>query len=158
MRIAPALALAWLASGLFSGCATDTPTAPSDSRPALSRAPIDAPLLVTIDDVNACTNEPITLTYSGMANLQEFGGHFLLHVNGVVTTTDGYTGIFNWTFIGYADQVSHVSAHDMEVSDATGQRILFPLGLEQHVTIDGELVVDFFHFANGRVRCLGKPA
>ena len=147
---------------LFAGCeptlpTSPTQTAPNATPPALDAAqsPTEVPLLVVIDDVNPCTGLPVTLTYDGTARVQEFVNHFVLHVNGTVETTDGFSGSFNWTLVFQADQVAHVSAHDMEVSDATGQIMIFPIGLEQHVTVNGELVVDLFHFSKDRVRCVG---
>lgn len=149
-------------SVLAIGCEATSPTAPSAGKPAAmtpaldaAQSPADVPLLVVIDDINPCTGLPVTLTYEGTASIQEFGNHFVLHVNGTVETTDGFSGIFNWTILSQSDHVVHVSAHDMEMSDATGQIMIFPIGLEQHVTVDGELVVDLVHFSKDRVRCVG---
>ena len=143
---------------LLLACGGPAPTDPAGGRPTFSRAPVESPLLVLIDDVNACNGLPITLTYAGTAQVQEFDGHSLLHVNGTVTTTDGYTGTFNWTFIFEGDQVGHITAHDMEVSDESGQRILFAVGLDHVTAVDGQIVVSFSHFSHDRIRCLGQPA
>jgi hypothetical protein len=146
------------ASLLILACSGPALTDATGGAPAFSRAPVESPLLVLIDDVNACNGLPITLTYAGTAQLQEFDGHSLLHVNGTVTTSDGYTGTFNWTFIFEGDLVGHVVAHDMEVSDLSGQRILFAVGLDHVTAVDGQIVVTFSHFSHERIRCLGQPA
>jgi len=147
-----------LGVGLLAlACAGPGPTDLAATGAALSRAPIESPLLAVIDDVNACNGLPITLTYSGTAQLQEFGDHSLLHINGTVTTTDGFTGTFTWTFVFQGDQVGHITAHDMEVSDVSGQRILFAVGLEHVTVVNGEIVVSLVHFSHDRIRCLGQP-
>lgn len=143
---------------LLLACSGPAPTDPGGGRLAFSRAPVESPLLVLIDDVNACTGLPITLTYAGTAQVQEFDGHSLLHVNGIVTTSDGYTGTFHWTILFERDQVGHVTAHDIEVSDASGQRILFAVGVDHVTAVDGQIVVTFSHFSHERIRCLGQPA
>lgn len=140
-------------------------TAPSDPAPptslglvspAAARTPIDVPIFAQFDDVNPCTGEPITLTYNGTGQLQEFGDHSVLHVIGSVVTTDGYTGSFNWTIVFQGDRVAHVRAHDMEVNDATGQRVIFAVGVEHTTSVDGEPVVSFVHFSKDRIRCIGR--
>ena len=145
---------------LAGGCdsqslAPESASALAGGQAYASSAPVEAPLLVAFDDINACTGETITLTYTGTARVQTVGDHSLLHVDGSVTTSDGWFGTFVWTFINQGDQVAHVNAHDMEITDGSRQRMIFPLGLEQHVTIDGALVVDFFRFSKDRVRCVG---
>jgi hypothetical protein len=155
---AAAAALSFLALSCEPAAPTAPPLGlPAAVSPALGAAPSPAyvPLFVVIDDINPCTGLPVTLTYEGTARVQEFGDHFVLHVNGSVETTDGFSGSFSWTLIFQGDRIAHVSAHDMEISDATGQIMIFPIGLEQHVTADGELVVDLFHFSKDRVRCVG---
>ncbi len=93
---------------------------------------------------------------TGTAQVQAFGDHFLLHVLGSVTTTDGFSGSFNWTFVFEGDRVAQIRAHDMEVSDATGQRMIFAVGVEHTTTVDGTPVVSFMHFSKERVRCVGR--
>jgi hypothetical protein len=147
--------------GCESGLQTSPTSAGSLAAPvtaAAARAPVGEPLLIEIDDVNACNGLPITLTYAGTALVQEFGDHSLLHVNGTVTTTDGFTGTFNWAFVFQDDQVAHISAHDMEVSDASGQRIIFAVGVEHTTSVDGTTVVSFVHFSHDRIRCIGSGA
>ena len=149
-------ALTLLAWGCGSqSLATESTPAAGGNQAFANSAPLEVPLQVDIVDINACTGETITLTYTGTALVQTVGDHSLLHVNGSVTTSDGWVGTFVWTFINQGDQVAHVNAHDMEISGPGGQRMIFPLGLEQHVTIDGTLVVDLVHFSKDRVRCVG---
>lgn len=144
--------------GCESGLQTSPTSAGSLGAPvaaAAAHAPVEEPLFIQIDDVNACNGLPITLTYAGTAQVQEFGDHALLHVNGTVTTTDGFTGIFNWTFVFQDDQVAQISAHDMEVSDASGQRIIFAVGVEHATSVNEQIVVSFVHFSHDRIRCIG---
>jgi hypothetical protein len=145
-------------AGLLLGCDPAGPAAPL-AAPLGASAPVDVPLLEVIEDINACTGEQITLTYSATARVQDFGDHFVLQARGTVATSDGWSGTFTWSFVFQDDHIAHIAAHDMEITDGSHQRMIFPLGLEQHVSsTDGELIVDFVHFSKDRVRCVGKPA
>jgi hypothetical protein len=50
--------------------------------------------------------------------------------------------------------VTHLRFHDMEVSDQTGQRIIFGVGLVHETLANGEVVVSFDHFSG--LRCVGR--
>jgi len=139
------------------GCDSRVPTAPI-AAPSASNAPVEAPILVEIQDINPCTGEDILLTYAGTGTLQEFGDHSVLHVLGTVTTSDGWAGSFNWTFIFQVGQVGHIAAHDVELTDGSHQRMLFAVGVEHVTGVNGEEIVTFVHFSKDRVRCVGTPA
>ena len=143
-----------------AGCDAPNPMSSTPSGVVLTanatRAPVESPFSTVIDDFNACTGLPISLTFTGTAWVQEFNDHFLMRVRGEVTTNDGFVGTFNWTFVEYGDQVGIVRAHDMELSDATGQRMIFPVGLEHVTNVNGEIVVSFVHFSKDVVRCVGR--
>ena len=143
----------------LSGCDAPDPMSPTANvllAASASRAPVESPFVTVIDDFNPCTGRPISLTFSGTAMIQAFADHFLMRVKGEVTTSDGFTGTFNWTFVEYGDQVGIVRAHDMELSDATGQRMIFPVGLEHETNVHGETVVSFVRFSKDAVRCVGR--
>jgi hypothetical protein len=44
----------------------------------------------------------------------------------------------------------------MEISNATGQRIIFAVGIIHETSVDGESVVSFDHISGPR--CVGRPA
>ena len=117
--------------------------------------PIVVPLVDEFVDVNPCTGETITLTFGGTALIWEFDGHFLLVASGTVVTSDAFSGSFNRQFVFYGDRVSTLRFHDMEVSDETGQRVIFGVGLVHETTVDGETVVSFGHTSG--LRCVGVP-
>ena len=143
-----------------AGCDVPNPMSSAPTGVVLAanatRAPVESPFSTVIDDFNACTGLPASFTFSGIARIQEFNDHFLMRVMGEVTTNDGFAGTFNWTFVEHGDQVGIVRAHDMELSDATGQRMIFPVGLEHVTNVNGETVVSFVRFSKDAVRCVGR--
>jgi hypothetical protein len=145
---------------MIIGCNSTTPTSPAFTAPttAAVSAPVEVAIFEQFEDFNPCTGASTTLTYSGTAKIRDFDDHFMLHVLGTVVTTDGYSGSFNWTFVFHGDRVGVIRAHDMELSDATGQRMIFPVGVEHVTSVDGEPIVSFSHFSKDRVRCVGKPS
>jgi hypothetical protein len=147
--------LALLAVGCDAPAPMTSESQASGPSLAAARAPVEVPLQQSYDDINPCTGLQMTLYYTGTARVQDFGDHSLFHVNGTVTTSDGWTGKFTWTFTFLNDQVAHVTAHDMELNSATGQREIFPVGLEVHIAVDGRPVVDLVHFSKDRTRCVG---
>lgn len=117
--------------------------------------PIEVPLFEELDDINPCTGETITLTFAGTAFIREFDDHFLLVARGTVVTSDGFSGSFNRQLVFHGDRVATLRFHDMEITDETGQRIIFGVGLVHETTVDGETVVSFVHFSG--LRCVGVP-
>jgi hypothetical protein len=128
----------------------------SSPNPAVnaSQAPASEPLFEQFQDVNPCTGQVVTYTFTGTARVRDTGAQFLLVASGTVGTSDGYTGSFNRQFV-ITEQVAHFRFHDSEVSDATGQRILFGVGLAHEATVDGNTVTSFEHFSG--LRCVGRP-
>ena len=119
-----------------------------------AKVPIVVPLFDEITDVNPCTGETITLTFTGTAFVQEFDDHSLLVASGTVVTSDGFSGSFEWLFVFQGDRVTHLRFHDMEVSDETGQRVMFGVGLVHETSVNGKTVVAFNHFSG--LRCVGE--
>ena len=117
-------------------------------------APIFVPILDVFDDINPCTDAVITLTFAGTARIQEFDDYFIFVGKGTVETSDGYSGRFNRQFVFQGDQVAVLRFHDMEVSDETGQRVIFGVGLLVEVSVHGQLVVSFGPHTSG-LRCVG---
>lgn len=120
---------------------------------AAGGAPIVVPLFEEFDDLNPCTGEVVTYTFTGTARIKEFDDHFILVAKGTVVTSDGFSGSFNRQFVFQGDRVAHLRFHDMEVSDDTGQRIMFGVGLLHETSVAGETVVSFLHFSG--LRCVG---
>lgn len=145
------------ALALAQGCESSVPTAPT-AAPLASNAPVDVPVFAEFQDINPCTGEDILLTYSGTGTLHEFGDHSVLHVRGTVTTSDGWAGSFNWTFVFQVGQVGHFAQHDVELSDGSHQRVIFAVGITHVTGVNGEVIVTFEHFSKDRVRCVGTPA
>ena len=116
-------------------------------------APIVVPLFVEFDDINPCTGVVIHLTFTGTARIQAFDDHFILVGKGTVLTSDGFSGTFNHQFVFQGDQMAVLRFHDMEVSDETGQRIIFGVGLVVEVSVHGQAVVSFEHLSG--LSCVG---
>jgi hypothetical protein len=116
--------------------------------------PTSQPLFEQFDDVNPCTDEIITLTFTGTAFVQSSGDHFILRASGTVTTSDGFEGSFNRNFVVIGDRVETLRFHDMELSDGTGQRVIAAVGLVHVTRVDGVPVVDLVKFPN--LRCVGR--
>lgn len=115
--------------------------------------PIVVSLFEEFDDLNPCTGEPVHYTFRGTARIQEFDDHFLLVASGTVVTSDRFSGSFNRQFVFQGDRVVHLRFHDMEVSDETGQRIMFGVGLLHETSVNGQPVVSILHFSG--LRCVG---
>jgi hypothetical protein len=115
-------------------------------------APVESPFLIVFDDVNPCTGETATFRFEGTSRTQLVGEHRIVHIAGTVTTSDGWTGMFNRQLVFHGTDVSTRRFFDMEVGP-DGQRQLFTSVL--HITIvDGEIVTQV---ANPKLRCVGKP-
>ena len=115
--------------------------------------PIVVPLLEAFNDLNPCTGVVVTYTFTGTARIQAFDNHLILVGKGTVVTSDGFSGQFNRQFVFNGDRVVHLRFHDMEVSDETGQRIMFGVGLIHETSVEGQPVVSFEHFSG--LRCVG---
>ncbi len=118
-------------------------------------APIVVPHSGWFDDLNPCTGDVVTYTLTGTERIQAFDDHFISHAKGTIVTSDGFSGSYNWQFVFQGDRVAHLRFHDSEVSDETGQRIMFGVAMIHETSVDGELVVSFLHFSG--LRCVGPP-
>ena len=123
---------------------------------AWAKPPINVPIFEVFDDVNPCTGEIMTLTFTGVARIIENQDNSILVGRGTVETSDGFSGSFNRQFVINGDRVFHLRFHDMEASDETGQRIMFGVGMIHETTVDGDIVVSFLQFSG--LRCVGPPA
>jgi hypothetical protein len=145
------------ALSLTQGCDSRPPTDPI-AAPSAAGAPVDVSVFAEFQDINPCTGEEILLTYEGTGSLHEFGDHSVLHVLGQVTTSDGWAGSFNWTFVFQVGQVGHFAQHDVELDNGSHQRVIFAVGIVHVTAVNGEEIVTFEHFSKDRVRCVGTPA
>jgi hypothetical protein len=125
------------------------------STAAQAAAPIETPLFEQFQDINPCTGELITLTFTGVAVIHEIGDLFHLRGYGDVVTSDGYFGAFNRTFVFKGDQVATLRFHDMEVNNVTGQRVVVTVIVHMTV-VDGQVTSDVTHFSGPR--CVGRPS
>lgn len=123
---------------------------------SLAAPPASQPLFEQFDDVNPCTDEVITFTLVGTAVVRSSGDHFTLRASGAVTTSDGYEGSFNRNFVVIGDRVETFRFHDMELSSASGERMIFGVGLAHVTRVNGVPVVDMVRFSGAR--CVGRPA
>ena len=130
-----------------------SPSVPAGSSMSDSRAPVEVTLFEQFPDVNPCTGQIVTYTFTGTARIQKFQEHSVLVAQGTVETSDGFSGTFNRQFV-FAAGVTQLRFHDMEVSSATGQRIIFGVGLVHETLVSGQTVVSFDQFSG--VRCVGK--
>lgn len=121
---------------------------------AVASPPTSEPLFEQFDDVNPCTDEIVTLTFTGTAFVRSSGDHFTLRASGTVTTSDGFEGTFNRNFVVIGDRVETLRFHDMEISNASGQRIVFAVGLLHVTRVDGVPVVDLLQITSPR--CVGR--
>jgi len=120
---------------------------------ASAQSPTQVPLFEQFQDLNPCTGAVVTYTFSGTARIIEFDDHFILVAKGSVVTSDGFSGSFNRQFVVQGDQVTVLRFHDMEMSGATGQIIMFGVGLFVQISVQGQPVVSFLQFSG--LRCVG---
>ena len=150
----------------FAAAACDgAPLAP-DPAPGVAAAPavalaaaathMEIPVFDQITDVNPCTGETVMITYEGTGSVHGGNGTVVVQSRGDVTTSDGYIGAFDWTFVFVPEHVTHFRSHDMEVSDATGQRVVFAVGLNHTTWRDGEPVISFRHTTGARCAARGR--
>lgn len=141
----------WIAAVLLvllSACSDSPPVTGPD--PQFARGPVEQPLYSQFQDINFCTGQIVTYTMVGTAWIQEFDGHYVLVARGTVTTSDGFSGTFNRTFVFQGDRVMVLRFHDMEVNAATGQRQVFSLGMYLAIKPDGQVaVVDAEKYGGG---------
>lgn len=123
------------------------------ARPELATAaamPVEAPFLLVFEDVNPCTGKTETFRFEGTSRTHLVGEHRIVHIDGTVTTSDGWTGKFNRQLVFHGTDVSTRRFFDVEVGPE-GQRQLFTQVI--HVTIvDGVLVT---RINNLKIRCIG---
>ena len=151
------VAVSFASAGIACESTTLSPQQPSAPLYAnTGHAPIEVPLLEQFDDLNPCTGQVVTFTFTGVARIQQFDDHFVLVARGSVATSDGFSGSFNRQFVFQGDRVTHLRFHDMEVRHATGQRIRFGVGMFHETSVQGQPVVSFTHFSGAR--CVGKGA
>ena len=117
--------------------------------------PVETPFTEDFNDLNPCTGETVTYTFSGVARVIERAGNSILVASGTVVTSDGFSGRFNRQQVLIGERVVHMRFHDMEVSNETGERIMFGVGMIHETTVDGDTVVSFLQFSG--LRCLGRP-
>jgi hypothetical protein len=121
---------------------------------ATARAPVEEPFVETLVDVNPCTGATVTYTFTGTSRLQTTPTGTILVVKGTASTSDGFTGSFNRQFV-VNEHVTHLRFHDTEVSNATGQRIMFAAAVVHETTANGQSIVSFTRFSG--LRCVGRP-
>jgi hypothetical protein len=115
-------------------------------------APVVQAFHVVFQDTNPCTGEVATFTFDGTLQVQDFGDHRVVHGSGTVTTSDGYTGMFNRQIVIQGDDVVTRRFFDMEVGP-DHERQLFRAIF--HLTfVDGVLTAEV---ANASLTCVGEP-
>lgn len=153
---AQVVGLAFLLVALLACETAAPPVEPNPSTDiSLSAAPASTPFFEEIQDVNPCTGQVITYTFTGTARIRDTGTASLLVASGTVATSDGFSGQFNRQYV-INEHVTHLRFHDMEVSNATGQRIMFGVGIFHETTADGSVIVSFNQFSG--LTCLGPSA
>lgn len=142
---------------LAAACSNDVngPNAGRRRPAVVSAAPAVVPMFEQFNDMNFCTGNVVTYTFTGTARIQERGDVFILVASGTVTTSDGFAGSFNRQFIFKGDQVAHLRFHDIEINAETGQRQIFSMGMYHTTAPDGTPVVGFEKY--GATKCSGEP-
>ena len=116
--------------------------------------PVETPFTEDFDDLNPCTGEMVTYTFTGVARVIERQENSILVARGTVVTSDGFSGSFNRQQVFIGERVVHMRFHDMEVSHETGERIMFGVGMIHETMVDGDTVVSFLQFSG--LRCVGR--
>jgi hypothetical protein len=156
-RVFPFLLITPFAIAACNGDSSVSPAVPGAGFTAVagsvsSQAPTTTPFHLEFDDFNGCTGELAHFVFDGTARLESFADHSVLHVDGTVTTDDGWVGKFNRQLVGQGTELTW-RFMDMEVGP-TGQRQLFTTNLHGTI-VDGEIV---WTVRNPSLRCVGKPA
>jgi hypothetical protein len=122
---------------------------------AVPAPPVETPLFEVVQDINPCTGELITLTFTGVAVVHEREDRSHLRGFGEVITSDGYAGTFNRTFFFKGDQIVTLRFHDMELNSATGERVV--ISVIFHMTVvGGQVRSNVLNFSGPR--CVGRSA
>ena len=88
--------------------------------------------------------------------VQERAGFYQLVAHGTISTSDGWTGRFNRTFVIIDDKVFVVRFHDMEVqANPAGPKQVFSVGMG-HQTLASGATHDYFERYGGG-GCVGGP-
>lgn len=141
-------------------------TAPTDPAPAPDAAPVGAATAssaggwesgVIVEEfvgTNPCTGEMATYTFTGSMKVLERDGFYLLVAHGSATTSDGWSGRFNRTFVIMDETVYVVHFHDVELQDdPSGPKQLWSVGMG-HETLAGGVTHDYFE-RYGASGCVG---
>lgn len=144
---------------LTAACSRDL-TAPADAArpvdgiPAASNAAVVESFTESFDDINVCTGNIVTYTFVGTSRIEQHGDLRVVIGSGTVTTSDGFSGSYNRTFMYKGDDIRTLRYHDIEVSNDGGQRQIFSMGMYHRTLVDGTTRVDFEHY--GTWRCVTR--
>lgn len=84
-------------------------------------APIAVPIFNEFDGVNPCTGLIHTLTFTGTAWIHEHDGRIVMRVESTITTSDGFEGRGNDTFVDNGN-IQKLNIHHM-MTNESGDRI-----------------------------------
>ena len=98
--------------------------------PAAADRPATFPILVSFPDVNPCTGQDITVTYTGTAFFHFHGDRTVARSERTITTSDGFTGHGTDSFVQNGQVFT--TRHDDVLTNSSGDRFL----------VRGVLVID----------------
>ena len=117
--------------------------------PAAADAPTEFPILDVFPDVNPCTGEPMTVTFTGTVSVHFHGSRIVAHAARTITTSDGFVGHGTDTFVNNG-QVFKFSQTDIMTNAATGQRF------RARVLIVGDVATETTRIDRFSLTCLGR--
>ena len=89
--------------------------------PAAADRPQEFPILDVFPDVNPCTGNPMTVTFTGTFYVHEHGAREVVRGERTITTSDGFVGHGTDSFVDNG-QVLMFRQTDIMTNASTGQR------------------------------------
>ena len=89
--------------------------------PAAADRPQEFPILDVFPDVNPCTGNPMTVTFTGTFYVHEHGSREVVRGERTITTSDGFVGHGTDSFVDNG-QVLMFRQTDIMTNASTGQR------------------------------------
>ena len=89
--------------------------------PAAANPPVQEPVLDVFPDINPCTGDPMTVTFTGTFYIHEHGGREVVRAQRTITTSDGFVGHGTDNFI-LNGQVVMFRQTDIMTNASSGER------------------------------------
>ena len=116
--------------------------------PAAADAPTEFPILDVFDDINPCTETPMTVTFVGSVLVHEHGTRVIARALRTITTSDGFVGHGTDSFVDNGRVLKSTLADIMMNAEGDKFRAQFVFVLD--------LSTDTIRVEKGGLTCLSR--